>query len=629
MRETRRSQVRQRETGRKSTTITMNIFAVLVSFTIVLCYSVSHASEESSSTGTWLDSTEEEIRQYEYQQYGTIHDESVPGNNQYSLRGRDMKAKKDKKDETPSTKRVFVKTKNPEGKKKSKNIAEQVIQDYDDEYMVVEVTPEEEEALFNDDDIESIEEDFVWGAVNIESSSENRVTYSIESFPNDYGYHMTQADQVQMGSTNVKVCIVDTGIQMGHPAFARVSVSGADTNGWAWDVDNVSHGTHVAGIISGTHNNRYELGGVNDIDLFITRGLSDTGSAFLRDIINAIDACATSDPEVRVISMSLGGYSTNDKTISTIQKWYDRGFLFVAAAGNDNSDRRFFPASINNVINVGGVTPDAKKWQGSNFGSQIELMAPSYQIASAIPTNFYAYKWGTSMAAPYVSGIAAVLWSNFPECTNTQIRYAMAYTAWDLGARGHDANFGYGLVQAKDAFDFLNTHPCVGANWGQRPASTGMGDIIDEEPQNTGGFDSSSQTDSPTPAPTARPTPSPTRSPTPSPTVSPTPSPTRRPTPAPTVSPTPSPTRRPTPSPTISPTPAPTRRPTSTPTATPTPGPTGRPTPAPSGAPTRHPTPAPTGVPTLAPTRPPKGVYSGSTGCRLVRDGWSFTYVCD
>jgi hypothetical protein len=92
----------------------------------------------------------------------------------------------------------------------------------------------------------------------------------------------------------------------------------------------------------------------------------------------------------------------------------------------------------------------------SAFNDQVELSAPGVGVLSTIPGGQYAYKDGTSMACPHVSGVAALVWSHFPGKTNAEIRYALQQSAEDLGSvPGRDADFGFGLVRADLAYNFL------------------------------------------------------------------------------------------------------------------------------------------------------------------------------
>lgn len=83
----------------------------------------------------------------------------------------------------------------------------------------------------------------------------------------------------------------------------------------------------------------------------------------------------------------------------------------------------------------------------------------------------FAFYTGTSMATPHVAAAAAMLWSYFPECTTTQIRYAMARTAKDKGNRGCDNYYGYGIVQVKSAYNFLAANSCRNSGWGRSVGS--------------------------------------------------------------------------------------------------------------------------------------------------------------
>lgn len=71
------------------------------------------------------------------------------------------------------------------------------------------------------------------------------------------------------------------------------------------------------------------------------------------------------------------------------------------------------------------------------------------------------------MATPHVAGVAALVWSHFPQCTNTQIRFALTRTALDAGTSGCDSRFGRGIVQARAAYNWLAANPCAGASWGR------------------------------------------------------------------------------------------------------------------------------------------------------------------
>jgi len=239
-----------------------------------------------------------------------------------------------------------------------------------------------------------------------------------------------------------------------------------------------------AGIVAAKAGNNAGVRGVASVELFVVRAINDAGAAYQSDVMEAMQQCMQ-DPEVRVINCSLGGASISNELTKFYRDVAASGYLIVAAAGNNGKRMEKYPASHPDVVSVTACQKDEKYWPSSNYGESTELSAPGHQVLSTVPSGSgygYAYFSGTSMAAPHVAGTAAILWSHFEDCTNHQIRYAMAYSAKDVGSSGCDDDYGYGIVQAKAAYDFLSQNICKNANWGQIK-STGKCSTIDVEPQ--------------------------------------------------------------------------------------------------------------------------------------------------
>ncbi|QYJ92280.1 S8 family serine peptidase [Shewanella spartinae] len=121
---------------------------------------------------------------------------------------------------------------------------------------------------------------------------------------------------------------------------------------------------------------------------------------------------------------------------------------------------------VNNVDGMlYGTLGDANSTQipavGAALSDRTALMAAT-QASVSIASGDYGYMSGTSMATPAVSGVAALVWSNFPECTGSEIRQALKATAEDQGIPGHDEYFGFGIVKAKAAYDYLQSSGCNG-----------------------------------------------------------------------------------------------------------------------------------------------------------------------
>ncbi|GAX29032.1 hypothetical protein FisN_7Hh376 [Fistulifera solaris] len=305
-----------------------------------------------------------------------------------------------------------------------------------------------------------------------------------------YGISMVQADQVTMGETPITVCIVDTGIALEHPDLDVNFVTGADreTEGAAgvstllrWSNDARGHGTHVAGTIMAKANNGIGVRGMGQIPIFVTRGLDDSGNAFESDIREAIEQCEAAGAQI--VSLSLGGDQMSNAMQTLIRRLYnEKNMLIFAAAGNAGEWKLEYPASDPTVISVSAVDETEWFWDQANYGPTIELMAPGVGILSTSVNSsgsfIYAEYSGTSMAVPHASAAAALVWSHHPECTNHQIRFALAATAKDVGEEGCDTDFGYGIVQVKNALDFLDEYPCLNATWGAAPM-TGNCTVLD------------------------------------------------------------------------------------------------------------------------------------------------------
>ena len=174
--------------------------------------------------------------------------------------------------------------------------------------------------------------------------------------------------------------------------------------------------------------------------------------------------------------MSLGGGPESPIFRSIYEEAYDKGILSFAAAGNLGLMQDDFPASYPTVVSVGASDADGNRASFSNWNAQLELMGPGVNILSTYPDNAYGSLSGTSMATPFVAGVAALIWGYFPQCSNQQIRNILAASAKAMAADGSrcDRKTGFGLVQAMDAFDLLDTFGCeAGGNELFDPPSLG------------------------------------------------------------------------------------------------------------------------------------------------------------
>lgn len=285
-----------------------------------------------------------------------------------------------------------------------------------------------------------------------------------------YGIPMVQADQLAQNNLSArKVCVIDTGFNLGHPDLGdqNSGVTGQANNNQVgnWYNDGNGHGTHVAGTISALANNEGVVGVYPGVDLHVVKIFDDNGNwTFSSDLIDAIDQCQLAGADV--VNMSLGGGSSSTAEQNAMQSFVDDGLMLVAAAGNDGNSSLSYPASYDSVISVAAVGQNESHASYSQYNSQVEIAGPGSSVYSTYPSNTYATLSGTSMATPHVVGAAALVWSFFPSCSNEQIRAALNETAQDKGSSGRDNFYGFGIVKASDAYDYLNTYGCEGDNSG-------------------------------------------------------------------------------------------------------------------------------------------------------------------
>ena len=269
-----------------------------------------------------------------------------------------------------------------------------------------------------------------------------------------WGVARVKAPEAWNNSTgkNVKIAVLDTGISSSHPDLTvsgGINLAGKSKNN-KWNDDN-GHGTHVSGIIAARNNSIGVVGVAPDTQLFAVKVLDAYGDGYISDIIEGIDWAVQNNMDI--VSMSLGTATYSQALNDTAANAYKAGTFLVAATGNSgdgnlSTDDVLYPAKFDSVIAVSAIDYNniAPVW--SSDGIKIELAAPGVNIYSTWLNGGYANESGTSMAAPFVSGVAALAKSKNLSMNPQEIREALAYNAVDLGDAGRDRIYGFGLVQA-------------------------------------------------------------------------------------------------------------------------------------------------------------------------------------
>lgn len=210
----------------------------------------------------------------------------------------------------------------------------------------------------------------------------------------------------------VTVCVVDTGVQRDHPDLSA-NVAGGENfvvikgvvNPNSWTDDN-GHGTHVSGTIAALDNSIGVVGVAPEAKIFAVKALNRQGSGYLSDIADGVRSCVAHG--AKVINMSLGGSSDSSLLHQAIIDARNAGVLVVVAAGNE-SGAVSYPARYPESLAISAVNSALDFASFSNFGLEVDFAAPGVSVLSTVKGSTYASYSGTSMAAPHVAGVAALM----------------------------------------------------------------------------------------------------------------------------------------------------------------------------------------------------------------------------
>jgi subtilisin family serine protease len=229
-------------------------------------------------------------------------------------------------------------------------------------------------------------------------------------------------------ASNVHIYILDTGIRMSHNDFGGRAIHGRNTvnnNNDASDCH--GHGTHVAGTAGGT-----AYGVAKGATLVGVKVLNCSGSGTTTSIVGGVNWVTANAVRPAVANMSLGGPGTNTSINNAVANSIASGITYSIAAGNSSSNAcNFSPAQVSTAITVGATTNTDARASYSNFGNCVNIFAPGSAIAAPWHTSNTAINTisGTSMAAPHVAGVAALILSQNPNWSPNQVRNKMVADA--------------------------------------------------------------------------------------------------------------------------------------------------------------------------------------------------------
>jgi subtilisin family serine protease len=267
-----------------------------------------------------------------------------------------------------------------------------------------------------------------------------------------------QAWDITTGNTEIKVAIVDDAVLTTHPDLIPNLLPGYDVadndNNAMPNTADMSHGTHVAGIVGAATDNGTGVASIG----FNIKIIPVKSSNLPQTITDAYGGVVWAyENGANVINMSWGGSGFSQTGQNIMNNAYAANCILVAAAGNDGVSSIFYPAGYNNVISVASSTTTDAKSGFSNYGSWIDVTAPGSAIRSTYlngsfqPT--YANLQGTSMASPMVAGLVGLVWSVNPQMSKVQVTDCVISTATNINAQNTAfiGQLGSGRINAFDA----------------------------------------------------------------------------------------------------------------------------------------------------------------------------------
>lgn len=267
---------------------------------------------------------------------------------------------------------------------------------------------------------------------------------------------------ITTGSSSVVVAFTDTGLNRDIADFAGRIVSPYsvtdDSSEWpAWS-DEQGHGSAVAAVAVAQGNDGQGIAGAAWNVGIMPVKISDGGESDTVTLAQGIEYAVDHGAKIINISFQTApGIGPGQSLKDAVAYAVNAGVLVVAASGNDDDSTVSYPARLPGVIAVGATDRNDKRWTesdaGSNGGADLDLMAPGTEILSyyqGSSTRLGVF-WGTSLACPFVSGVAALMLSANQSLTAKQITDTLTSTADDLGPQGWDEDYGRGIVDARAA----------------------------------------------------------------------------------------------------------------------------------------------------------------------------------
>ena len=263
---------------------------------------------------------------------------------------------------------------------------------------------------------------------------------------------MEEAWRSGLTGKGVVVAIVDSGLSGSTMDIDQSRIlPGKNCVGGTGVDDTLGHGTFVAGIIGATKDNGVGIAGIAPGVTIVPIKCYATDETDFAAQAAGIYA-AVDEYHCDILNISAGDPEIVPEVEAAIRHALDEGVIVVAAAGNSGDKQLLYPASYDGVISVSNVGRDLMLSATSNKNDHVWVTAPGREIVSLGRLPFTVkMSSGTSFSAPVVAGVAALLKEAFPQMTPNDFREILKVSSKDLGSRGYDIYYGWGLIQAPDA----------------------------------------------------------------------------------------------------------------------------------------------------------------------------------
>jgi subtilisin family serine protease len=287
----------------------------------------------------------------------------------------------------------------------------------------------------------------------------------------DWGMNVLKIPEIRtrygLTGKGIKVAIIDTGIDPDHEDLKGSVVKLVNTTGESFSSAN-GHGTACAGIIAARDNQNGVVGVAPNCEIIAIKGMRESGGGVFSELVKAVDVAISS--RVDIINLSMGSATNVVAFQNAIARAVNAGIIVVCAAGNAGRDNSVtIPARYGNTIGVGATNQSGRVSAFSSRGWEVDIAAPGELVLTTWKNNGYAKLSGTSFAAPYVTGVIALLLEAGVAVSSSLLKE----TAIDIEEPGEDVKSGHGIL---NGLKILETHKPTDPS-DPRPPIDGLADV--------------------------------------------------------------------------------------------------------------------------------------------------------